>query len=796
MSHTHQGKPQAALAAIGRKVEDMAYGTPPPRLARWLWAMPNLALICFLAVGVAFLLFVRHHEHQRQYDTLVDDLLWQEQTLAAQLDARQTLLQTLANDQTRGELDEAGFYRRAAIFLAADTELLSLAYVNEYGEAVWSYPAEAAEPLQLQAAVIEPIQRAARIGIPASTPTFDYPGAGAAFALAHPAVRGNQTLGAFVAVISVKGLLRQHVPWWIAKRYQISVVDLEGRTLAARPEQAAPEADAPVQAMLFDPPGYGLRLQGQLLQTGWPWWQQVLYGLLGALSVVMLWSLWVLKRHMRERLNAERALVREANLRQAMEDSLTAGVLALDRSGCTLHVNRAFCQMVGLEAAALLGSQPPFAYWPPESHDQCAQAFTAVLRGECPAQGMALRVMRPDGSRLDLRLFASALIDADGQHTGWVASFADVSELQREREALQGSHERFVAVLDGLDASVAVTDCDSGELLMSNRAFREAFDQIDQTGALCVLPLRGEAAEGEWFDAITGRWYQHHRRAVPWVDRPAVWLDIATDVTERKLAADRERQQTDKLQQTARLIALGEIASSLAHELNQPLAAISSYCTACRNLTASGQLSPAELDDALGKIVEQSRRASAIVRGIREFVRKREPQRSPCRVGDLVDTVLLLLSAPLNRHFVRVVRERDADEAILSADPVLLEQVLFNLGKNAIEAMAQAGTDPAELSLQSRIRDGWVDLIVADRGPGIAPDEVEKLFLAFYTTKEEGMGMGLNICRTIVENHDGRLTVLPRPGGGSRFVVSLPLSPQASGEAGSDTPEISLVHRA
>ncbi|PHV12337.1 PAS domain-containing sensor histidine kinase [Chitinimonas sp. BJB300] len=748
-----------------------------PRPARWLWAMPNLALISFLAVGVALLWFVRSNERDAQRDALIEDVLWQEQVLRTELLSRQSQLEGLAHDQVRGDLSEGSFYGRAAAIMTNSPEVVAIAFADEFGDAVWSYPAQALAPIHQVPAALEPMQRAARIGLPASSPAFNYPGAGQVVAMAFPAVQGNRTTGAFIALISLRGLLNTYVPWWIAQRYQLAFLDIEGNTLAARPDQTIDAAGLNSYDIAFDPPGYGLRLRAVVYQIGWPFWQQALYGVLAGLSALMLWSLWVLKRHMQERLSAERALQREMNMRRAMEDSLVSGILATDEEGRTLHVNRAFCRMVGFEAEWLLGCRPPFPFWPNETRVHCETVFQAILRGECPVNGVTMRFMRRNGERFDVRLYASSLIDGEGQHTGWVSSMTDVTELNREREALKASHVRFVTVLNGLDAAVAVTDRKSHELLLSNRAFNEAFNLAEADGPFCALPLRETDPENEWCDPILGRWYHNHRRETIWVDQSPVWLDIATDVTEHKQADERERLQAEKLQQTARLIAMGEIASSLAHELNQPLAAISSYSTACRNLVSGGQLTPAELDNALEKIVEQSRRAGAIIRGIREFVQKREPKRSPCRVGDLVDTVLSLLAAPLNRHGVRLVEKRQADDTQLFADRVMLEQVLFNLCKNAIEAMADGAQPRRILTLETQSRDGWLDISVADLGPGIAPEDVEKLFMPFYTTKAEGMGMGLNICRTIVEHHQGRLWVEARSQGGSRFVVSLPINP-------------------
>ncbi|MBV8656784.1 MAG: PAS domain S-box protein [Burkholderiales bacterium] len=745
-----------------------------PAPARWLWAMPNLSLICFMAVGVALLWFIRTSEREVQHDTLVEDVLWQERALQTQLKTRQNQLDTMARDYASGQLKEQGFHEAAATMLRGNSEVLAVAFTNEYGDSVWSHPHDAINTIEFVPAALEPIQRAARIGLPAETPPFDYPGSGSVIALAEPVVSGNRTLGAFVAIISLHNLLHDYVPWWIARRYQVSFIDIDGQRVANRQEQD--NVDSPLtHEVEFGGLGSSLHLRATTYRTGWPFWKHALYWVLGGLSALMMWSLWTLKRHMHERLMAERALTREMGMRRAMEDSLVSGICAMDTTGRTLHVHRAFCRMVDLGAEHLLGRLPPQPYWPPEAALRCEQVFAAILRGECPVNGFSLRFQRSNGERFDVRLYASPLIDGEGRHAGWVSSMYDITELRREREALKASHERFVTVLNGLDAAVAVVDRESNELLLSNLAFREAFQLGQPEGPCCALPLRTTDAYGEWLDPVGGRWYQHHRRSTSWVDQSQVWLYIATDVTERKQAGEWERQQTEKLQQTARLVAMGEIASSLAHELNQPLAAISSYSTACRNLVEAGLIGEAELDSALDKISEQARRAGAIIRGIREFVQRREPKRSACRVGDMVDTALALLTAPLNRNYVCLITQREADEVVLDADRVMLEQVLFNLCKNAIEAMADIPPGRRELTLETRCREGWLDIIVSDRGPGIAPDHLEKLFMPFFTTKAEGMGMGLNICRTIVEHHQGRLRVEANEGGGSRFVVSLPL---------------------
>ncbi len=193
-----------------------------------------------------------------------------------------------------------------------------------------------------------------------------------------------------------------------------------------------------------------------------------------------------------------------------------------------------------------------------------------------------VRLMRRSGERFDVRINASRLVDGDGRHIGWMGSLHDVTEIRREREALQASHERFVAVLNGLDAAVAVSDAETGELLMSNLQFDRAFQLPDLRGRCCILPFVTRRAEppvdAEWYDGFRDRWYQIKSRQSTWVDGSAVWLEIATDATALKSASERERQQNEALQQTARLISMGEMASSLAHELNQPLGRLPVMC--------------------------------------------------------------------------------------------------------------------------------------------------------------------------------------------------------------------------
>ncbi len=278
--------------------------------------------------------------------------------------------------------------------------------------------------------------------------------------------------------------------------------------------------------------------------------------------------------------------------------------------------------------------------------------------------------------------------------------------------------------------------------------------------------------------------YQDRFALLDSAGRQTGWMGSILDISERKQIEELNRQQQEKLQTSARLATMGELASMLAHELNQPLAAISSYTTGALNLLQQGNLADLELlKGALEKARTQAQRAGQIIRSVHEFVKKREPARQPVSVQAILDTVLPLLELQAQRYFVKVVSRIAPDLPLLHADKTMLEQVLLNLTRNAIEAMRDVPPERRVLVLQATVESiplpAHMTLAVIDHGHGIAPEVAERLFSPFFSTKAEGMGMGLNICRSAIEFHGGELHYLPNPDGGTIFKFSLPLPTQS-----------------
>lgn len=261
------------------------------------------------------------------------------------------------------------------------------------------------------------------------------------------------------------------------------------------------------------------------------------------------------------------------------------------------------------------------------------------------------------------------------------------------------------------------------------------------------------------------------------------WMGSILDISDRKKAEDLNRRQQEKLQTSARLASMGEIASTLAHELNQPLAAISSYTTGALNLINTSLEQSRAVDAellkvALEKASIQAQRAGQVIRSVHAFVKNREASREVVTIRTLFDNVIPLVELQARQFFVSIQTSVAPALPPVLADGVLLEQVLLNLTRNAIEAMQNIASERrvlriiAKLDASSAVPN--VVISVIDRGHGIPDEVVERLFSPFFSTKAEGMGMGLNICRTAVEFHGGTLTHANNPQGGTIFRFSLP----------------------
>ncbi len=284
------------------------------------------------------------------------------------------------------------------------------------------------------------------------------------------------------------------------------------------------------------------------------------------------------------------------------------------------------------------------------------------------------------------------------------------------------------------------------------------------------IELKLMRRDGERFDVLL---YE-----APLIDargRQTGWMGSVLDITERKQAREQARHQEEKLAATARLVTMGEMASAIAHELNQPLSAIASYATGCLNVLEAGTTADGEIREALQKTVQQAQRAGRIIRRVHEFVRKSEPIRSAVRINAVVEEAVGFAEAEARKRHVKIGTQLSPDDPELRADPLLLQQVLLNLLRNGMDAMSATPPEDRQILVTTEHAGGMMTVGVVDHGCGLSPEVQERLFDPFFTTKAEGMGMGLNICRSIMELHRGRVWAEPARGGGTAFFFSLPV---------------------
>jgi C4-dicarboxylate-specific signal transduction histidine kinase len=319
------------------------------------------------------------------------------------------------------------------------------------------------------------------------------------------------------------------------------------------------------------------------------------------------------------------------------------------------------------------------------------------------------------------------------------------------------------ALVEVLPHPVYVQESGSGAFLYGNGRFREIFD-------ISPPPV----LDGEFHDAPNDRWYVLHSHPLCWIDGREAALCVLTDVTEERRARELIAKHRDAAHRTARLIALGEFASAVAHELNQPLAAIATYNHSCMRMLQSGNAEPEQLLQAMHICRDQAKRAGRIIQRLRGLLRHPGPALAQQDLNELVAAVLELSEPGAREAGVTFERVLSARPPVVRADRLLIEQAALNLVRNAVEAVQELPPERRRVTVATRVEpDGSATLAVADQGDGVLPEVRGKLFDAFVTTKRGGLGLGLSICRSVVEAHGGTIR-LEEIATGARFAFTLP----------------------
>lgn len=473
------------------------------------------------------------------------------------------------------------------------------------------------------------------------------------------------------------------------------------------------------------------------------------------------------------------------------------GVYGLDINGITTFTNPAAEQLTGYSAAEMNG-KPSHALIH-HSHADGSHYHNI----HCPIyaafkDGKVHRVTgevfwRKDGSSFPVEYVSTPLID-DGEIVGAVVAFRDVTEEIRAKEALLESDHRYrkiveatheaiflvriadLAILDANQAACVMLDFSHAEMLTKTARDLHAheIERHAEIFAGVVKEGRGRTDELSCLSRHGEKIPVRLSASVIQLDGEDCLLVLAQDQREYVKAEKQAQKLQADLHHGARLSAMGEMASGMAHELNQPLTATMNYLQACQMILASGSAEQkANISEYIAKAVSQTERAGKIISGLRTFVQKTDAGRSVENLNDLVQEACNLMSAGAAADGIRFNRSFANDLSQVRVDRIQIQQVVFNLVRNAVEALH--GVENGLLTVSTFADASTLRISVTDNGPGVSEDFFASLFTAFTTTKADGMGVGLSICQSIVEDHGGTIHGARNPGKGMTFTFTLPI---------------------
>ena len=769
---------------------------------------PVLAVLLFAMAVVAAISYLRMEEMQAEQQSVQRDGEHSRQRVNLRLAERQEQLQKFGRELQPELASPAAFADRVSLLSLDNPEVLDVTWLNLDGKARASkemhdtagYPLPRPGmglPLPQEQVLLDEVRKSRQARYVVVT---RHEGEDAFLAFMLPLGQRDAPDSFLYARYNLSSLLYYAIPSDVFASYAVSLMDAHKRVVAGQSVNPDDEKIAwwqlwsSMHSSVYNAPlatvDNVLTLHLRAYRASGSMTNRGLFLLVLALSALTAWMLIANWLHLRRRQRSQQELLSETSFRRAMENSLVIGMRALDLDGRISYVNSAFCQMTGWSAEELIGQRPPYSFWHEDDHTRHHRILSKTLQDQIPQGGYVMRVLRKNGTTFEARIYMSPLIGVDGRQTGWMSSMTDITEPNRIKRQLTNAYERFTRVLDALDVSISVAPLGSKELLFANQAYRHWFTDDNAAGHMQMLtkagspgaPVDGVARNGEdtlaglpttalqdasnnteIYLAGLGKWIEVRSRYLEWVDGRLAQLVVATDITARRQAEEQSAQHEARAQAASRLVTMGEMASSVAHELNQPLTAINNYCNGMISRLRNGQIDQEALLGALDKTSRQAQRAGQIIQRIRTFVKRSTPNYSDADVETMVVEAVELAEIEMRRRNVRLQYRVERGLPILRVDKILVEQVLINLLKNAAEAIDLAGMlaerRHVRLDVSTAVREDRpvIEFSIEDQGSGLSQETLDHLFEAFYTTKAEGMGIGLNLCRSIVESHQGRL---------------------------------------
>lgn len=476
------------------------------------------------------------------------------------------------------------------------------------------------------------------------------------------------------------------------------------------------------------------------------------------------------------------------------------GIIVIDADGYVQTYNKACERLFGYAAAEVVGRNVKMLMPSPdrERHDSYISNYKHT--GERKIIGIGREVV---GRRKDGSTFPMDLAVAEARHGGdhaFVGIIRDISERKRAETELREREARMRSILDTAPDAIVVID-EAGTVqsfsVSASRLFGYKPEEVIGKNVRILMP----SPYREEHDSYIRRYLDTGERRIIGIGRIVVgrrkdgttfpmelaigelrlqdrrlFTGFIRDITERQQAERRLQDLQAQLTHVSRVSDMGAMATAFAHELNQPLGAAMNYLNAVRRwLEQSSEVRAPRMLEGTQRAVAEVARASQIIQRIRQFIAKGRTERAWGKLGKLVEESAALALVGTADRPVNIHLQIPSGLPEVHMDRVQIQQVLTNLIRNAVEAMAES--PKREVAVSALAADGTVEIAVADTGPGIAPEVARELFKPFVTTKSTGMGVGLSICRSIVQSHGGELRAEGNPAGGATFRFTLPLNP-------------------
>jgi PAS domain S-box-containing protein len=514
-------------------------------------------------------------------------------------------------------------------------------------------------------------------------------------------------------------------------------------------------------------------------------------------------------------LQEEQGLKRSELHKAAILDSSPDCVVAIDHEGCITEFNPAAEQTFGHRRKDVLGRRLADVIIPPSLREKHRTGFARYLStGESRVLGRHLEMtaLCSDGREIPVELTITR-IPQDGPPL-FTGHLRDITERKRSEDALRVAHaqivrseERWRSVFENSAVGVALADS-NGRFIATNPVFQKMLgyteNELQQLTFLDVTHEEDvENNRSQTRELLDGKrqqfqvekqyrrkdgqpvWARNNVCVVPGTEQmPRFLMALSEDITQRKLSEEALAKARSELANMARATSLGVLTASIAHEVNQPLSGIITNASTCLRMLSADPPNVDGARETVRRTIRDGNRASDVITRLRTLYSKKEPSRESMDLNNATQEVTALSLSELQRSAVMVRYELADDLPPVVGDRIQLQQVILNLLRNAADAMSTIDDRSRELLIKTeRDQGNQVRLSVKDSGVGFTPEAAERIFEAFYTTKSDGMGMGLSISRSIIEAHQGRLWVTPNDGPGSTFSFAIPCTPEGSADA-------------